>query len=128
MFKTLCLALATVAVAPALGQSTTGDPTGAWIGKWDNAWCVQFTIRGDPSTGVLAVTYAWREQASQPLKTLVRQADFAGNHLSFRDPYIEVFFSNSKDRAVAFGHFPKERSAVLVRDASATCDEAGQSR
>jgi hypothetical protein len=130
MFKNAYLTLLAVLVAPAVGQLATPQsvtPTGIWIGKWDNTWCVQFTIGGDPSSGTLAVTYVWREQRAQPLKTLMLQGAFAGNRLSLADPYIEIFFSNAKDRAVAFGHFSTERSAVLVKDPGGTCEATSQS-
>lgn len=114
---TLFLSLA----PPANGVETAPDFNGTWVGKWDNAWCAQFTISSASTTQSASVLYEWEEKRGQPLRTLRRIGVLKGERLQIADPTVEIFLSQTPDQAVAFGHFTVARSAVLKREPILRC-------
>jgi hypothetical protein len=101
------------------------DLVGTWVGKWDNKWCVQFTIATDPGATNATVLYEFEENLGKPLQSLRRVGPIDGGRLQIQDPFIEIFLSATPGHAVALGHFSTERSAVLVREPKRRCDAAG---
>ena len=108
------------------GSTTFGsafDFTGRWVGKWDDKWCVQFTISSDPGGNGFVVIYQWEEYLGQPLRTLKRTAVLEGPHLSISNPSIDILLTGTPNEAVAIGNFSPQRNAALVRNSDAHCEE-----
>jgi hypothetical protein len=122
------LSLLLVGFASFADQSAQdSDFTGTWVGKWDNTWCVQFTVVAeDQTTKDVSVWYRWLEKSGQPLQSLKRSALLDGTKLQIKDPNIEIFFSSTPGQAVAFGHFSPPRAAILVRESTRRCQEGGE--
>jgi hypothetical protein len=120
----LSMLLLTSVAIPGERSSTSIDYSGTWVGKWDNTWCVQFTIVADYGRGAASVTYVWKEEAGQPLRSEETFGEFDGSRLQIKHPPIEIFLSQTPDQAVALGHFSEPRSAVLVREPTRRCEDA----
>jgi len=101
------------------------DLVGTWVGRWDNKWCVQFTVTADSDFRNATVLYEFEENIGKPLHSLRRVGPIDGTRLQIQDPLIEIFLSATPDQAVAFGHFSTPRSAVLVRESTRRCAATG---
>jgi hypothetical protein len=104
------------------------DFAGTWVGKWDNTWCVQFTLAEDPTTKDIVVLYEWLEKPDLPLQSHSKSGRLERAKLQIKDPNIEVFFSGTTGQAVALGHFGTLRSAALVRESKRRCQADGTIR
>jgi hypothetical protein len=97
------------------------DYTGRWIGKWDNTWCVQFTITQDQATKNIDVLYEWEEKPGQPLQRAQIRGQLASGQLKIGN-LIELSISaRSPDEAIAYGRFPTPRTAALARNTAQRC-------
>ena len=106
----------------------SSDFGGTWVGKWDNKWCVQFTITTDPGVTNATVLYEVEETIGKPLQSFRRAGLVDGRRVQIQDPFIEIFLSETPDQAVALGHFPAARSAVLVREPTRRCGASGEAQ
>jgi len=125
MLKAVLLGLLVVVPTATLGEddnSQVSSFSGTWVGKWDNLWCVQFTVTEGSNVSGIDVTYTWLEQAPHPLRSLHRVGHRDGNRLRIEDPLIELFLSGTNNQAVAYGHFDQPRSAVLTREPTRRCE------
>jgi hypothetical protein len=104
------------------------DFAGTWVGKWDNRWCVQFTIAEDLATTSISVLYEWQERDGKPLLSQVAPGLIDGKRFQIKGPDIEVFLSGAAGQAVALGHFHPPRAAVLVRESTRRCQADGDIR
>jgi len=130
MRKTPLLALALIfAGASSADENVQGpDFAGTWVGKWDNTWCVQFTIADDLTTKEVAVLYEWLERSDLPLQSRSTSGRIEGTKLQLKEPSIEIFFSGAPGQAVALGHFSAPRAAALVRESTRRCQKDGTIR
>jgi hypothetical protein len=98
---------------------------GRWIGKWDNVWCVQFTITQDRTTKNIAVLYEWEEKPGQPLQRTRARGQLAGDQLKIGNLIEMSISARSPDEAIAYGRFPTPRTAALTRSAARECGKHG---
>jgi len=131
MSKTLFVALAPFFACLAFSadqNAPVSDFAGTWVGKWDNRWCVQFTIAGVPATTSASVLYEWLERDGEPLRSERAPALIVATKLQIKEPDIEIFLSGAAGQAVALGHFHPARAAVLVRESTRRCQADGEIR
>jgi hypothetical protein len=104
------------------------DFVGTWVGKWDNTYCVQFTVTADKNTGDISVLYEWEENVGQPLRKQRYSGVLTGRSLKVGH-LIEIFASlEEPEQAVALGHFSTPRAAVLIREPTKRCSPDGSAR
>ena len=130
MRKTPLLALALIFTGTSSADENVQAPNfaGTWVGKWDNAWCVQFTIAEDLTTKEVPVLYEWLERSDLPLQSRSTSGRLEGTKLQLKEPSIEIFFSGAPGQAVALGHFSTPRAAALVRESTRRCQKDGTIR
>jgi hypothetical protein len=69
----------------------------------------------------MLVLYEWEEKPGEPLQTLHRTGVSSGARLLMSDPFIEIFLSQIRGKAVVLGHFESLRAATLSREPTLRC-------
>ena len=130
MRKTPLLPLALIFAGASSADENVQAPdfAGTWVGKWDNTWCVQFTIAEHLTTKEVVVLYEWLERSDLPLQSRGTSGRLEGTKLQIKEPYIEIFFSGAPAQAVALGHFSPPRAAALARESTRRCQKDGAIR
>jgi len=121
----LCFALPFTCL---MASAKASDFVGTWVGKWDNSYCVQFTVTDNANTGEMSVLYEWQENVGKPLQRETLPGLPTGRSLKI-GRHIEFFASlESADQAVALGHFSALRAVALVREPTKRCNPDGPAR
>ena len=120
----LALLTACVALPPSKNDASlrqVEDFVGRWVGKWDNTWCVQFTVTQNSLTKAISVLYEWEENLGRPLHSQ-QLAGYLENNILKVCSAIQISLpERNLDKATAYGRFPKPRTAALVREATQRC-------